>query len=99
MEQFDKMLPPLSDDYSDADNAGETEKVMREKRPALAGQSADVPEAGDVCVIKFCGLPVHLGIYAGGGFVLHTLRATDSVLQRVDDPLLKGRIEGWYHVD
>ena len=99
LEQFDRVLPLLSNDYSDADNVAETEQIMRAKRPLLAGRQIENPETGDVCVIKFYGLPVHLGMYAGGGLLLHTLRTTGSVLQRLNDPLLKGRIEGWYRVD
>lgn len=99
LEQFNKTLPLLSADYSDADNLEETEKVMKARRPVLAGQQVENPETGDICVIKFFGLPVHLGMYAGGGFILHTLRFSGSALQRISDPLLSGRIEGWYRVD
>jgi cell wall-associated NlpC family hydrolase len=99
MEQFNKTLPLLSGGYSDADNFAETEKIMKERRPALAGQQVGIPDTGDICVITFSGLPVHLGLYAGGGFILHTLKATGSVLQRMSDPLLAGRIEGWYRAN
>jgi cell wall-associated NlpC family hydrolase len=97
-EQFGDVLPLLSDDYTDADNLAETEKIMRAQRPLLAGLQVACPEAGDVCVIQFHGLPAHVGIYAGGGFLLHTLKGTGSVLQRTGDHHLVGRIEGWYHV-
>jgi cell wall-associated NlpC family hydrolase len=99
MEQFGGRLPLLSGDYADADNVAETEALMRSKRPLLAGRRTEAPEAGDVCVLKFQGLPVHLGIYAGGGWLLHALKGVGSVLQRISDPRLAGRIEGWYHVN
>jgi cell wall-associated NlpC family hydrolase len=99
MEQFGDRLPLLSGDYSDADNVAETEALMRSQRPLLAGHPVEVPEAGDVCVLKFRGLPVHLGICAGGGWLLHTLKGTGSVLQRISDPQLAGRVEGWYRVN
>jgi cell wall-associated NlpC family hydrolase len=99
MEQFGGNPPLLSGDYTDADNFAETEALMRAKRPLLAGRQVETPEIGDVCVLKFCGLPVHLGICAGGGWLLHTLKNVGSVLQRINDPSLAGRIEGWYHVD
>ncbi|MDR1506576.1 MAG: C40 family peptidase [Treponema sp.] len=99
VEQFDDDLPLFSDDYTDADNFTETEKLMREQRPLLAGRQVREPAPGDVCVIRFHGLPTHLGIYAGGGWLLHTLRGFDSVLQRISDPILAGRIEGWYRVN
>jgi cell wall-associated NlpC family hydrolase len=98
-EQFGGALPLLSGDYADADNFAETEALMRSKRPLLAGRRTETPEAGDLCVLKFHGLPVHLGICAGGGWMLHTLKGAGSVLQRISDPHLAGRIEGWYHVD
>jgi cell wall-associated NlpC family hydrolase len=98
-EQFGKRLPLLSGDYSDADNFAETEKLLRSRRPLLAGTRVEAPEIGDVCVIRFHGLPVHLGVYAGGGWLLHTLKGTGAALQRLDDPRLAGRIEGWYRCD
>jgi cell wall-associated NlpC family hydrolase len=98
-EQFGGTLPLLSGDYTDADNFAETEALIRAKRPLLTGRRTETPEAGDVCVLRFHGLPVHLGIYAGGGRMLHTLKGTGSVLQRISDPRLAGRIEGWYRVN
>jgi cell wall-associated NlpC family hydrolase len=98
-EQFGDRLPLLSGDYTDADNFAETEALMRARRPLLAGRRVETPETGDVCVLRFHGLPTHLGIYAGGGWLLHTLKRTGSVLQRISDPSLAGRIEGWYRVN
>jgi cell wall-associated NlpC family hydrolase len=98
-EQFGKALPLLSGDYTDADNFAETEKLLRLQRPLLAGLPVERPETGDVCVLNFHGLPTHLGIYAGGGRLLHTLKGAGSILQRVSDPHLAGRVEGWYRVD
>jgi cell wall-associated NlpC family hydrolase len=97
--QFGGDMPLLSGDYKDADNFAETERVMREQQPLLAGQSVEAPEIGDVCVLKFRGMPVHAGIYAGGGYALHTLKHTGSILQRVSDPQFSTRLEGWYHVN
>jgi cell wall-associated NlpC family hydrolase len=98
VEQFGDELPLLSGEYTDADNFAETEKLMKSRRPLLAGRRVESPEAGDVCVLKFHGFPTHLGIYAGGGWMLHTLKGAGSVLQRISDPRLAGRVEGWYRV-
>jgi cell wall-associated NlpC family hydrolase len=98
-EQFGDALPLLSGDYADADNFAETEALMRSLRPLLAGRQVTRPEIGDLCVLRFHGLPVHLGIYAGGGRLLHALKGVGAVLQRLGDPGLAGRIEGWHHVD
>ena len=98
-ERFGDRLPLLSGDYAAADNFAETEALMRAQRPLLAGRPVETPETGDLCVLRFHGLPVHLGICAGGGRLLHTLKGTGSVLQRISDPHLAGRIEGWYRVN
>ena len=95
-EQYGKNLPLLSNDYSDADNFAETEKLLRSQKPLLAGKRVESPEIGDVCVLRILALPVHLGLYAGGGYLLHTLKGTGSVLQRMGDPHMAGRVEGWY---
>ncbi|MDR1575602.1 MAG: C40 family peptidase [Treponema sp.] len=97
-EQFGGSLPLMSGDYTDADNFAETETLIRSRQPLLAGVRVERPETGDVCVLTFHGLPVHLGVCAGSGWLLHTLKGTGSVLQRVSDPCLAGRIEGWYRV-
>jgi cell wall-associated NlpC family hydrolase len=97
-EQFGKSLPLFSSDYSDADNFAETEALMRSQRPLLAGLPVAIPETGDVCVLRFHGRPVHLGICVGAGWMLHTLNGVGSALQRMSDPRLAGRVEGWYRV-
>ena len=38
----------------------------------------------------------HAGVYVGIGVVLHTTKPTGAILQRVDDPRIKGRIKGYY---
>jgi cell wall-associated NlpC family hydrolase len=98
-ERFGRTLPLLSGDYTDADSFAQTEGLIRSQQPLLAGRRVEAPETGDVCVLKFHGLPTHLGLYAGGGWILHTLKGTGSVLQRTGDPHLTGRIEGWYRVN
>ena len=98
-ERFGGTLPLLSGDYTDAGNFAETEALMRSRRPLLAGRQVETPEAGDVCVLKFHGLPTHLGICAGAGWLLHTLKGVGWVLQRISDPHLAGRVEGWYRVN
>jgi cell wall-associated NlpC family hydrolase len=99
IENFGDTLPLLSGDYSDADNFAETEALIRSRQPLMASHQVEKPETGDLCVLKFHGLPTHLGICAGGGWLLHTLKGTGSVLQRLSDPRLAARIEGWYRVD
>jgi cell wall-associated NlpC family hydrolase len=89
-------LPELSGDYGNALNAAETARLFAEKRPVLAAEKLPGPQEGAVAVITERGRPCHLGIAAGGGFVLHTGVKTGSVCQRESHPALRGRIEGYY---
>jgi len=91
-------LPELSDDYTDALNVAETARLFKEQLPALAGEKIAGPQERAVAVITEHGSPAHIGIAAGGGYILHTGIKTGSVCQRETHPGLRGRIEGYYHV-
>ena len=91
-------LPELSDDYADALNVRETARLFAERLPAIAGEKIAGPQEGAVAVITEHGVAAHIGIVAGGGYILHTGVKTGSVCQRETHPGLRGRIEGYYHV-
>jgi len=91
-------LPELSNDYSNANNVKETAKLFAEYRPIIAAEKLSKPEEKALVVITEHGVPAHVGIAAGPGFVLHTGAKTGSVCQRESHPGLRGRIEGYYRV-
>jgi hypothetical protein len=91
-------LPELSDDYTDAVNVEETKRLFAEKRPVLASEKIDNPVEKAVVIITEHGVPAHIGIVAGGGYILHTGIKTGSVCQRESHPGLRGRVEGYYLV-
>jgi len=91
-------LPELSDNYADALNVEETARLFKENMPALAGQKIPAPHEKAVAVITEHGVAAHIGIVAGGGYILHTGIKTGSICQKETHPALRGRIEGYYHV-
>jgi len=91
-------LPELSDNYSDALNVKETARVFAEQLPVLAGENIPTPQEGAVVIITEHGVPAHVGIVAGNGYILHTGIKTGAICQRETHPCLRGRIEGYYHV-
>ena len=97
-DEYGIELPELSDNYSDALNIKETARLFAEKRPILAGEKIAAPQEKAVVVITEHGVPAHIGIAAGGGYILHTGAKTGSVCQRETHPGLRGRIEGYYRV-
>ncbi|MCL2174971.1 MAG: NlpC/P60 family protein [Treponema sp.] len=91
-------LPELSNDYSSALNVEETAMLFAEHRPVIAAEKIDKSEEKALVVITERGFSAHVGIAAGGGFVLHTGMKTGSVCQRESHPGLRNRIEGYYRV-
>ena len=91
-------LPELSDNYADALNVKETARLFAEQLPVLAGQKIPAPQERAVVIITEHGVAAHIGIVAGGGYILHTGIKTGSICQRESHPGLRGRIEGYYHV-
>ena len=91
-------LPELSDNYTNALNVKETARLFAEHLPVLAAKKINAPEERSVVVITEHGATAHIGIAAGGGYVLHTGIKTGSVCQRETHPGLRGRIEGYYLV-
>jgi cell wall-associated NlpC family hydrolase len=97
-DEYGVVLPELSDDYSNALNVKETERLFAENLPALTAEKIYELEEKAVVVIKEGGRLAHIGIYAGGDFILHTGAKTGCVCQRITHPGLRGRVEGYYHV-
>lgn len=59
-------------------------------RPLFPVNEVLSPRDLDVVLMFLRGQPVHLGLWVSG-FVLHTLRATGSVLHRADSVFFRGR--------
>jgi len=91
-------LPELSDNYADALNVSETARLFAEKRPILAAEKIFTPQEKSIAVITEHGVAAHIGIVAGGGYILHTGVKTGAICQRETHPGLRGRIEGYYLV-
>jgi len=96
--EYNIELPELSDNYADALNVSETARLFAENLPVLAAKKIDAAEEKAVVVITEHGVAAHIGIAAGGGYILHTGAKTGSVCQRETHPGLRGRIEGYYRV-
>jgi cell wall-associated NlpC family hydrolase len=97
-DEYGIELPQLSDNYYDAKNIEETARLFTENLPVITAGKIPGPKEGALVVITEQGRPCHVGIAAGGGYILHTGAKTGSVCQRETHPGLRGRIEGYYDV-
>ena len=91
-------LPEFADVYSSAFDVKETARLFAENLPVLTVKKIPAPEEKALVIITELGVPAHVGIVAGGGYILHTGIKTNSVCQRASHPALRGRIEGYYRV-
>jgi len=98
-EQFGYQLPLLSGMYKNANDCREIRELFSEHIPLLAGERIDHPEPGSVAIIRFRGVPVHVGIFVSDDTLLHVLDGINAHMLKRDSPNLRGGIEGIYRVD
>ena len=93
---FNKLLPNFLE-YSE-DLSSYASSIELVKHP-FGFREIDEPKLGDVGVFKYMGFASHVGVYIGDGKVLHILRKTHSVVQKLDNISLRGRLDGWYRYE
>lgn len=59
-------------------------------------QKVDAPEPGDVVLLKIGMRPIHCGIVVGRDRMLHSLRGTNSCIEKLSSVKWRNRIEGFY---
>lgn len=61
-------------------------------------EKVDIPQYGDIVVLRFKGIASHVGVFIAGKMFLHTLEGTNSVLDSLGK--YKKLVEGYYrHVE
>lgn len=97
--EFGMSLPFFSEYYSDASEGKKVAEALREGKEVISYEEKENPEYGDVIIFNIKGNPCHVGIYVGRGRVLHVLKGTNSVLEKLNSMRLKGRVEGYYGIN
>ncbi len=96
--EYDYELPVLDNNYLNALDTDITKEIFKEYIPLVCAKKIETPEEKALAIIKNHGLPTHVAIYAGDGNIIHTMLHTGTVIERLSNPSLIGRIEGWYRV-
>lgn len=96
-EEFRTDLPMFSI-YESVEDSKKVEKLIRENKPLVDVEEKGLPDIGDLCLMNFVGSLQHIGIYVGDARVLHTTKKTGVMCTRIDHPMLRNKIEGWYGV-
>lgn len=98
-DRYGKALPEFSD-YSSCGASEEVAILVDANIPTIDAKEIDYSDLtpGDLVLIRHMGLPCHIGIYVGGGSILHTAYRKNTVLERLSSPRFKNRVEGFYRV-
>lgn len=91
-------LPLLDSGYTDALDKSQTQALFDANVPLLCGERIEGPEEKAVALIKSRGLPTHVALYAGGGFIIHSIGRLGAVCERISTPGLSQTVQGWYRV-
>ncbi len=97
MEEFGETLPEFLT-YADAMNPQETSVEIVANVPLLDLKRVSDPVTGNIAVMKYYNYPCHVGIYVGKNKILHVMRNTASVCEKLNSTRLRGRLEGFYAI-
>jgi cell wall-associated NlpC family hydrolase len=89
-------LPSLTCEYASTRDERVLSAVVLRQRPLVNAESVDEPAIGDIVLLRLRGLLSHVGVYVGGGCMLHTRRRTGAVVEDLRSPLWARRVEGYY---
>ena len=84
---------PSYDGYS----LGKTASALIEKH-AHEWQKVNELEPYDLVLFSITGMPHHIGLSVGDGWMLHAIQGKDSCLERIQAPMWRSRLEGFYRV-
>jgi cell wall-associated NlpC family hydrolase len=82
---------PRYEGYADAESPSMRNYIVERWNAWVSVELANI-ELGDVLALKVGGLPVHCGVYAGHGRMLHVLEGRMSCLEPVARGLWKNAI-------
>lgn len=95
-EQLNRQLPLLDNSYTTRD---EEERLINKQLPLINAVPTLSNTFGSLVVMSVFNKLSHVGIYVGDDCILHTEKATGSLIANIHSPSFKPRIEGYYRVD
>lgn len=92
-EQFGRLVPDYA--YSSSKDQDAVSETIATFLPC-DWRRVDVPEPGDLVMLKILGRPWHCGIYVAPGLMLHSIGDALSGIERLDSVRCRKRILGYY---
>lgn len=81
--------------YSSSLSSKDVAECIEEHLP-LDWQKVEVPEAGDLIMLRIAGRPWHCGLFAVPGLMLHAIDRRLSGMDRIDSLRWSSRVMGYY---
>lgn len=88
------VLLPSWDEYESTDDVSQMAQAVARAKFVL--RPIGQPSEGDLVLLRAQGRPTHVGVLAGDGWFLHTLRGVGSAVERLDSLAWSRRVEGFY---
>jgi len=92
LDEFGTELPLLT--YPSSDDCYTISSLVMDTQPKFVRQCKPMP--GDVMLIKFKGLPIHVGIMIDEFRFMHTLKSVGVSIEYINSIKWKSRVEGFY---
>jgi cell wall-associated NlpC family hydrolase len=92
-EQFGRVVPDYA--YASSMDQNAVAQTIAKFLPC-DWRRVDVPEPGDLVMLKILGRPWHCGVYVAPGLMLHAIDHAVSGIDRLDSPRWARRVVGYY---
>ncbi len=92
-DQYEIELPSFIEVY-EAQDSNQIAELFATRREGW--EQVAEPREGDVVALRVFGEITHVGVIAAPGTFLHVRRGIEAVIERLDSPMWKHRIEGYF---
>ena len=87
-------LPLYSESYQNTEDEKELGRLTGEEKADWC--EVETPLPFDIVLIRLKGQPMHVGVVIGGGRFIHCMQDTNTSIERLNSPMWRDRIVGYY---
>lgn len=89
-------IPTYVDDYSDPHNKDEVSWALSKGASEERWKKVLKPKPMDVVVFSIYGFPAHCGVFIGDDRFVHSIKGSDSCVEKLSDLTWAKRVSGIY---
>ena len=93
-EKLGKKIKSFCSEYETVKDRETISKLV--EKEACRWSKVKEPIFADAVVLLVQDLPCHIGMFVGGNTMIHTEKTINSVIEELDGPRWKNRVEGFY---